>query len=181
MLGSIQNPSRGLSECLGIFKEKMPRQRTPFTVERLKERVELVGTCWIWKGACAGNGYGTVRRNDGTPGIFYVHRLMRALIDEVPHAALDVVRHTCDNPPCCNPDHLVNGSTADNARDAVSKGRHVGAQGKHWKRLSDKDVLAIRQAHVTGQWSQTELAARYNVTPSAISTLVHGRSHKKLL
>jgi hypothetical protein len=31
--------------------------------------------------------------------------------------------HSCDNPPCCNPDHLFVGSRLDNIMDAVSKGR----------------------------------------------------------
>lgn len=37
-----------------------------------------------------------------------------------------VIMHTCDNPRCCNPHHLVPGTTAENAADMVSKGRWRG-------------------------------------------------------
>lgn len=36
----------------------------------------------------------------------------------------EVVRHACDNRPCCNPAHLVVGSAKDNARDAYERGRN---------------------------------------------------------
>ncbi len=36
----------------------------------------------------------------------------------------EVVRHTCDNPPCCNPEHLLIGTKRDNEQDKVRRGRH---------------------------------------------------------
>src|SRR6266571_4066811 len=35
----------------------------------------------------------------------------------------DITMHTCDNPPCWNPDHLVRTSQLANVADAVAKGR----------------------------------------------------------
>lgn len=39
-----------------------------------------------------------------------------------------MVRHSCDNPPCCNPAHLLVGTAAQNAQDMAERGRHRNQQ-----------------------------------------------------
>jgi hypothetical protein len=58
--------------------------------------------CWLWTGTMSTAGYGRLRNNG--PRI-YAHRVAYMLsIGEIPDGLL--VLHACDNPPCCNPDHL---------------------------------------------------------------------------
>ena len=52
------------------------------------------------------------------------------------------VLHRCDNPACCNTEHLFTGTQADNMRDKIAKGRgyfpgpRKPVRGdQHWTRL----------------------------------------------
>lgn len=56
----------------------------------------------------------------------------------------EVARHTCDNPACCRPDHLVVGTQADNVRDRVERGRSALGRGNGRNVLSENDVFAVR-------------------------------------
>lgn len=85
----------------------------------------VVGECWEFTGARYESGHGHVRK-DGRD--VRVHRLMADLVD-LPGAG-PVVRHTCDNPPCFNPPHLVRGTKRDNTQDALVRGRLNTAAGQ---------------------------------------------------
>ena len=41
-----------------------------------------------------------------------------------------IILHRCDNPPCCNPDHLSLGTHSDNMRDMAAKGRGANQHGR---------------------------------------------------
>ena len=48
----------------------------------------------------------------------YIYRLNKGKIPDG-----HIIRHTCDNPPCINPDHLISGTMKDNSMDMVKRGR----------------------------------------------------------
>lgn len=74
--------------------------------------------CWLWTGATTHGGYGVIRFGQRNVG---AHRVAVAL-DGREVGSMDVM-HTCDNPPCVNPVHLVVGTAQANALDMVAKER----------------------------------------------------------
>lgn len=76
--------------------------------------------CWVWTGYCHPQwGYGETTY---LKKVWRIHRLIWTIMKgEIPEGF--VIRHKCDNAPCCNPDHLVPGTDADNVADRIRRGR----------------------------------------------------------
>lgn len=74
--------------------------------------------CWLWLGAWDVDGYGKM----GGYGSISGHRISYEMFNgPIPEGFM--VCHTCDTPPCVNPQHLFAGTATDNARDRERKGR----------------------------------------------------------
>lgn len=87
-----------------------------WTVEGILGHTKKVGECLEWT-RCF--------NTDGYPRIFpniKVHRLLYELLHGEDLTG-KVVRHSCDNIRCLNPEHLQSGTFADNNRDRSLRGR----------------------------------------------------------
>jgi hypothetical protein len=83
------------------------------------------GGCWVWRGADDGR-FGHGKFKVGGVSVRAI-RWIVSLYDPKALAGKNrrkVVRHTCDNPKCVRPDHLVPGTQRQNVGDAMSRGRH---------------------------------------------------------
>lgn len=65
----------------------------------------------------------------------------------------NIVRHTCDNPSCVNPEHLIEGTALENSQDATLRNRD--ARGfksipKNCKVTTEEDVYNIRHLSKLG-------------------------------
>lgn len=123
--------------------------------------------CWPWRGNGAPH-YGRFR---GEMAHKVAYRLIHGPIREGM-----IVRHSCDNPPCCNPFHLLEGTHQDNSDDAVERGRTSRGANHGNSRLTAEQVAFIRKnpEGLTG----ARLAANFGVGRSTISYIRNGRSWK---
>ena len=139
--------------------------------------------CWEWQLCRNNKGYGVV----GIRGtrIHFAHRLS-FMVHVGPIPAGLCVLHRCDNPPCCNPEHLFLGDRASNNADMVAKRRHRKGGTKtvkslcryergsehHAAKFTEKIVREIREQYAAGGCSYGSLARRHGVKPDAIGKLV---------
>ena len=128
-------------------------------------RIDMSGgkdACWPWRGALAGNKrpYFTL---DGKKVLAY--RLVKELITGTKLQQGLVERHTCDNPRCCNPRHLIEGTHQDNMDDMKGRERHG---------LPHHVVKAIRRL-LDSNRTQQEIADLYGVSRETISAIATNR------
>ena len=129
--------------------------------------------CWIWLGALDSKGYGLY--GGARHRRFKAHRKMLELKLCRPLTDDEVTRHSCDNPPCVNPDHLMVGSINDNNQDCIRRGRHAFGSRIAAAKLSEVDIEEIQKMLNHGEY-QRIIGERFGVTQGAISHIVNGRS-----
>jgi len=89
-----------------------------------------------------------------------------------------LVLHKCDNPLCCNPDHLTHGTTQDNVDDRNNKGRQAKGKNHGKIKLLEKDVELIRNLHISGIKTMFELADIFDVNYSTINNIINRKTRK---
>lgn len=129
--------------------------------------------CWEWQGYRQKFGHGNIGylTPDGKRRYVLAHR-QAWLYTKGPIPDGKWVCHHCDNPPCCNPDHLYIGVRADNVRDIYVRERDA-------RRLSRETVLAIRAdlAVETGRGAVKRIADKYGTLDNIVSSIKHGRKY----
>jgi len=137
--------------------------------------------CWHWTGRLNGAGYGETRWKHKTAR---AHRVSYELhygpiLDGL------LVCHKCDAnyPPgdiayrrCVNPNHLFLGTDADNMTDKVEKGRQNKGETHGMAKLTEKQVVEIRELRASKHISYAKLGVKYGVSGSAIRDIIVGEN-----
>jgi len=140
--------------------------------ERFFDKVEKTDGCWIWKACKNKDGYGKFRyQKDAIKS----HRFSYCLhnICSLESISEFVIRHSCHNPSCVNPDHLSTGTNQDNVNDMIAAGRQVILRGEAHGRckLTDEQVRAIRVA----EGLHKDIAVRFGVSRHHICCIKSGK------
>jgi hypothetical protein len=145
-------------------------------------------SCWPWQGTITRQGYGQFKCNGE---LWRAHRLIYTLV----HGAIAddmMIRHDCDNPPCCNPAHLREGTHDDNMNDKVE--RHRNATGDRAgarlhpdrlprgmahgnAKLTDNAVREIRRLRTEGM-TYEQISNQFGVCEATIGNIVTGKIWK---
>lgn len=110
--------------------------------------------CWIWQGSFRGGTYAQCSHKDEPTRIasHLAYKLFKGRIKKGFR-----ICHTCDTPPCVNPEHLFQGTAKDNTQDMMQKGRHGGHTiGRHYNTIEARLVLAARYKDSTWVKHQKE-------------------------
>lgn len=121
------------------------------------------GDCHEWtKGRCK-KGYGLVGTTHRT---FSAHRLAFYF----KHGRWPIANgcHSCDNPPCCNADHIWEGDQSANMADCKSKGRSRPGPLRWNFKSTPETVSAIHALRAQGL-SCAKVGARLGVSKAFVS------------
>lgn len=156
------------------------RRKTPPRLER-EQSLSLHSEpnnsgCIIWTGPIVSGGYGAMSVNGDQQ---LAHRAAWEVSSGQAIPDGMVIRHSCDNPPCVNPEHLSLGSYADNSRDMVKRKRNKYGERVHTAVLKEEEVLKLRRLSDDG-WSYNMLAEKFGISKSTVYAVVKRKSWKHL-
>jgi hypothetical protein len=160
----------------------MPKRQT--VAEWLSTHVAVAGKddCW----PAVGGGYnkkGWHVTFKASGGRYLAHRAAYVLANgEIPSGKF--VLHKCDNPKCCNPNHLFLGTQSDNAKDMWRKGRSniksvpLGTVfgPSPFRKVSQEDFERGVRDYCDGA-TQKQVAASLGITDVAFGFMLRGKTY----
>lgn len=147
-------------------------------IYKLLDRISVDARgCFNWtKSKC--KGYGRImigsRKIPGDRKPKYAHRVSYELFrGTIPPGIM--VCHHCDNPACINPAHLFLGTSEDNLRDALRKGRLPTGEENHNAKLT-RDAISLACKQYKAGRSLRSISKDIGVDSTTLTKAVTGRT-----
>ena len=91
----------------------------------------------------------------------------------------EIVMHTCDNPSCINPLHLIAGNIKSNSLDMVKKGR--APKGNYGKpKLKEEQAKEIKKLLKEGELSLEKIGKKFNVSKRTVLFIKQNKHWKHI-
>lgn len=137
-------------------------------------RVGEKDECWPWLLSKHKCGYGRYQVN----GCFIGSHRIAFILTFGPMERGICACHKCDNPSCCNPDHLFPGTRSENNSDMRSKLRHNIGERNGSAVLTPELVQEIRKKYIPNVHGCFKLAKEFGVNHMTIHAIVTNQHWK---
>jgi hypothetical protein len=147
---------------------------------RFWAKVQKTDGCWLWTDTLTDKGYGKISvKTNGKWKPDLAHRVSYELHYGSIPSGLHVC-HQCDNPQCVRPDHLFLGTNDDNIQDKMNKGRQMRGTKAKAAKMTEDQVLEIRQRFAAGGITKVALAQEYGIGKPAMGDILNRVTWKHL-
>ena len=168
----------------GVYVRKHEPKIIPAEIRFWKFVEKCQDGCWRWTGVKNSDGYGNIKINGKH---VKAHRFSYGIHHPITLPMTEnhlCILHSCNNPACVNPEHLRLGTHQENMNDKMIQGRGRGGNQKGEEignsKLTEKQVLEIRNRYDAGGITQQKLADDYGVTRSLIGFVINRKIWKHI-
>ena len=151
----------------GVYDRRSEVQRFWDMVDKREDN-----ECWEWVGSLDSDGYGWFSTQSISNKIATEKKQKKTTTAHRYSALMkygdlgdNMVRHTCDNRKCVNPEHLILGTAKDNSRDMVERNRSLVGEKNANSALSDiqaKEIL-VKYQHAVDNNSKHGILKRLSI------------------
>lgn len=141
------------------------RQITDTEIEQIKSYTNKKNGCWEWIGAL---------ESGSNQPVYYGHRIRRLLYERLIGRTRKRIGVVCKNQRCINPEHFYTASKVGSAIPAYKSVMPETMYGtdNFNNKLTEEQVLEIRQRYKIERTSYRKLAEEYGVEKTTIGHII---------
>jgi hypothetical protein len=152
-------------------------------LKRFWSKVKKADECWGWNACIDKYGYGQMTKGSPGPGNkTTAHRISWMIhYGQIPENL--GVLHSCDNRSCTRPDHLFLGTSAQNSKDMVNKGRQASGEACALSKLKQSQVEEIIRLAVIKNGrtlNRSFLMNKFGISQSTVHCITHNITWKHI-